>query len=302
MKYVSSFVISWLWPEVVRSWRRDVLWIRRHHLRQLRRRRVGRKTEFWWKSGERHDRAANLHEVEGPVRKTFSTKWRCLIFLVGCFLLYEVSSGDEKGIDFYQRGFLWLWCFQSSSLEVAKKYIIAESSLYSSGDAATFSQKKFDLAAAGKSRWIVFVDIQKRSWFFIAARRNKLIFFVIFEVDWHSQRQRKTFFIGFFFQVSRKLKLFVVVSDQAFSILLMIFLSCPSWRRYCRGLRRLPESLLPPWERLVERYCDQILTIGVGKMLEQRWCFFFFFWLRCCSGAFYILGSAGFLIRMVSNK
>ena len=29
---------------------------------------------------------------------------------------------------------------------------------------------------------------------------------------------------------------------------------------------------------------------------------FFFFRLGCCSGAFYILGSAGFLIRMVSNK
>ncbi len=53
-------------------------------------------------------------------------------------------------------------------------------------------------------------------------------FFVIFKADRHSQRQRKTFFVGFFFQMSRKLKLFVVVSDQAFSILPMIFLSCPS--------------------------------------------------------------------------
>jgi hypothetical protein len=49
-------------------------------------------------------------------------------------------------------------------------------------------------------------------------------FFVIFKADRHSQRQRK----GFFFQMSRKLKLYVVVSDQAFSILPMIFLSCPS--------------------------------------------------------------------------
>ena len=153
MKYVSSFVISWRWPEVVRSWRRDVPWIRRRHLRQLGIRRVGRKTEFWWKSGERHGKAANLHEVEVPVWKTFSTKWRCLIFLVGCFLLDEVSSGDEKGIDFYQRGCLRLWCFQSSVLEVAKKYIIVESSFCGSEDTA-FSQKKFDLPAAGKSRWI----------------------------------------------------------------------------------------------------------------------------------------------------
>jgi hypothetical protein len=41
-------------------------------------------------------------------------------------------------------------------------------------------------------------------------------------------------------------KLFTVVSDQAFSILPMIFLSCPSWRRYCRGLRRLHELFLLP--------------------------------------------------------
>jgi hypothetical protein len=31
----------------------------------------------------------------------FSTKWRCLIFLVGFFR--SLGSGDEKGIDFYQR-------------------------------------------------------------------------------------------------------------------------------------------------------------------------------------------------------
>ncbi len=41
--------------------------------------------------------------------------------------------------------------------------------------------------------------------------------------------------------LSDVLKLFTVVSEQAFSILPMIFLSYPSWRRYCRGLRQLPE-------------------------------------------------------------
>ncbi len=278
MKYVSSSVISWLWPEVVHSWRRDVLWIWRRRLRQLKMCRVSRKKAFWWRFGERHDKAANLQEVEGPDRKTFSTKWRSLIFLVG-FFLSEVRSGDEKGIDFDQRGFLQLWCFHSSSLEVAKKYIIAESNLHSGREkqvdySVASSQKKFDLTAAGKSRLIILSTFKKRSWFFTAARKNKWIFDVIFELDRHSQRQRKTFFMGFFFQMTRELKLLVVVSDQAFSILPMIFLSCPSWRRYCRGLRRLPESLLPPWDGLVERYYDQILTIGEGKMLERRLRFF----------------------------
>jgi len=159
MKYVSSFVISWLWPEVVRSWRRDVLWIRRHHLRQLRRRRVGRKTEFWWKSGERHGKAANLHEV----------------------------------IDFYQRGCLRLWCFQSSVLEVAKKYIVAESGFCGSGNTA-FSQKKFDLPAAGKSRWIDVKEanssqrLGKTSRFFFRCLQKQIGVF-----KW----QRETFFISF---------------------------------------------------------------------------------------------------------
>jgi len=141
MKYVSSFVVSWPWPEVARSWRRDVLWIRRHHLRQPGIHRVGRKMEFWWKSGERHDKAANLHEVEAPSQRTFffSTKWRCLIFLVGFFR--SLGSGDEKGIDFYQRGCLRLWCFQSSVLEVAKKYIIAKSSCFAAVEIRRFLRR-----------------------------------------------------------------------------------------------------------------------------------------------------------------
>ncbi len=89
MKYVSSFVISWLWPEVVRSWRWDVPWIRRRHLRQLGIRRVGRKTEFWWKFGERHDKAASLHEVEAPVRKTFFFNKMAVPYLLsGMFLFF----------------------------------------------------------------------------------------------------------------------------------------------------------------------------------------------------------------------
>jgi hypothetical protein len=46
----------------------------------------------------------------------------------------------------------------------------AKSSLHGSLDAAAFSQKKFDLAAAGKSRWIVVVFFHRHS-------KKKLIFF-----------------------------------------------------------------------------------------------------------------------------
>ncbi len=90
----------------------------------------------------------------------------------------------------------------------------------------------------------LFVDIQKRSWrfFFTAARKNRLIFFVVFKSRSAFSVAKRNILHEFFFQMGRGLKLFIVISDQAFSILPMIFfLSCPSWRRYCRGLRRLPE-------------------------------------------------------------
>jgi hypothetical protein len=154
---------------------------------------------FWWKFVERHDKAANLHEVGGPVRKTFSTKWQSLIFFAGFFFLSEVSSGDEKGIDFfYQRGFLRLWCFHSSPLEVAKKYIIAESSLHSGREkqvdlfSGVFPEEVWSYSSREK-QVDYFVDIQKRSWFFTAARKNKWIFGIIFELSRLSQQQRKTF-------------------------------------------------------------------------------------------------------------
>ncbi len=128
--------------------------------------------------------------------------------------------------------------------------------------------------AVGISRWILWCRFffSKRSWFLQRQRKTSRFwcYLVIFEIDRHSQQQRKTVFVVLFFQRNRKLKLFFVVSDQAFSILPMIFLSCPSWRCYCRGLRRFPGSLFPPWDRLVECYCDQIQTTGVGKMLRRK--------------------------------
>ncbi len=95
-------------------------------------------------------------------------------------------------------------------------------------------------------------------------------------------------------------KLFTVVSDQAFSILPMIFLQLSFLKTLLSRTEAASRTLLP-WEGPEDCYCDQILTIEVEKNAGAE-ATFFFFRLGCCRGASYILGSAGFLIRMVSNK
>ncbi len=162
MKYVSSFVISWLWPEVVCSWRRDVPWIWRRHLCQLGIHRVSRKTEFWWKSGERHGKAANLHEVEAPVRKTFffffSTKMAVPYLLSGMFSFssfffcqskfrrWKKSIFTKEGVFGCDVFNLRFWKLRRSTL--LRKVVSAAVKI------RRFLQKKFDLPAAGKNRWI----------------------------------------------------------------------------------------------------------------------------------------------------
>ncbi len=94
--------------------------------------------------------------------------------------------------------------FQSSVLEVAKKYIIAKSSFCGSGDTA-FSQKKFDLLSSREKQ----VDFSS-----LSPKAGRCF-----------QMAKGSIPYNFFSDVS---KLFTVVSDQAFSILPMIFLSCPS--------------------------------------------------------------------------
>ncbi len=193
----------------------------------------------------------------------------------------------KKGIEFYQRGCLRLWCFQSSVLEVAKKYIIAESSFCGSGDTA-FSQKKFDLPAVGKSRWIFVKEanssqrLGKTSQFFFVIFKSRSAFFQLYE---------------FFFQMCRSCSPSSLIGHSQssrwfFSVVLLEDVIVEDWGGFTNSL---------PREGPGNRYCDQILTIGVEKMLERRWRFFFFR-LGRCSSASYILGSAGFLIRMVSNK
>ena len=94
--------------------------------------------------------------------------------------------------------------FQSSVLEVAKKYIIVGNGFCGSGDTA-FSQKKFDLLS-GREKQVDFFSLSpKADRCFQMANGNILYNFSSLDVP----------------------KLFIVISDQAFSILLMIFLSCP---------------------------------------------------------------------------
>ena len=179
MKYVSSFVISWLWPEVVRSWRRDVLWIRRHHLCQLRRRRVGRKTEFWWRSGERHGKAANLHEVEVPVRKTFFffNKMAEPYLLSGMFLFFFRSRFRrwKKESIFTKEGVFGCDVFNLRFWKLRRSTLLWKVVFCGSGDTA-FSQKKFDLPAVGKSRWIFSQWLRKTSRFFFIIFKGRSTF------------------------------------------------------------------------------------------------------------------------------
>ncbi len=128
------------------------------------------------------------------------------------------------------------------------------------------------------------------------------------EVEDFSQRLGKTGLSGkekhslwvFFSQMRRRLKLFTVVSDQAFSILPMIFsvvlledVIVEDWG----GFQKSSPSLGRTRGLLLWPNFNHGSRENAGTEVT-----FFFFRLGCCSGAFYILGSAGFLIRMVSNK
>jgi len=73
-----------------------------------------------------------------------------------------------------------------------------------SGDTA-FSQKKFDLLS-GREKQVDFSSLSPKAGRCFQMAKGNILY-------------------NFFFDVP---KLFIVVSDQAFSILLMIFLSCPS--------------------------------------------------------------------------
>ncbi len=206
-------------------------------------------------------------------------------YLLSGIFLSEVSSGDEKGINFDQRGFPQLWCFHSSFPEAAKKYIIVEGSLHSSRK----TQVDCLVCFFSKRNWSS-QRLRKTSWF------------------WHCLRNRSAFatakknsFHGLFLPDESKIK---VVRRRLWSGIL----NPPDDFSQLSFLKTLlsrtemvfPKSLLPPWDRLVERYCDQIQTNRVGKMLKRRWRFSSSGW--DVAAAPYILGSAGFLIRMVSNK
>ena len=216
---------------------------------------------------------------------SFSTKWRCLIFLVGFFRSF--GSGDEKGIDFYQRGCLRLWCFQSSVLEVAKKYIIAKSSFLRQWRYGVFSEEVWSSSGRKKQ-----VD------FFTAVRKNKSIFLLSSKADRRFRNGREKHHYEFFFQMCRSCSPSSLIrhsqsSRWFFSVVLLEDVIVEDWGGFMNSsffLGRTREPLLWPnsnhWSRE-----------NAGAEAA-----FFFFRLGCCSGAFYILGSAGFFIRMVSNK
>jgi hypothetical protein len=69
----------------------------------------------------------------------------------------------KKESIFTKEGFFGCDVFQSSVLEVAKKYIIAESIFCGSGDTVAFSRRSLIFQRQEKAGGSFFVDIQKRS-------------------------------------------------------------------------------------------------------------------------------------------
>jgi len=63
---------------------------------------------------------------------------------------------------------------------------------------------------------------------FHSSKEKQIDYWWCLQENWLLQRQRKTVFMGIFFQMNQKLKLFFIVFNRTFSILPMIFLSCPS--------------------------------------------------------------------------
>ncbi len=77
-------------------------------------------------------------------------------------------------------------------------------------------------------RSLIFQRQEKASGFFTAVRKNKSIFFVVFKSRSAFSKKNGKERHHYEFSLPDVSKLFTVVSDQAFSILPMIFLSCPS--------------------------------------------------------------------------
>ena len=172
---------------------------------------------------------------------SFSTKWRCLIFLVGFFR--SLGSGDEKGIDFYQRGCLRLWCFQSSVLEVAKKYIIAGSSCLRQWRYGVFSEEVW--SSSGRKKQVDFSSLfPKAGRRFQMANGN-----ILYNSSWCAE------------VVHRRLWSGILNPPDDFSVVLIEDVIVEDWGGFTNSF---------PREGPGNRYCDWILTIGEGKMLERR--------------------------------
>ena len=93
-------------------------------------------------------------------------------------------------------------------------------------------------------RGFIFQRQEKAGGFFTAVRKNKSIFFSLSsKADGRFQNGREKHHYEFFFQMCRSCSPSSLIRHSQSS---RWFLSCPSWRRYCRGLRRLHELFLLP--------------------------------------------------------
>jgi hypothetical protein len=92
------------------------------------------------------------------------------------------------------------------------------------------------------------------------------------KADRHSQWQRETFFMSFFSDASKV----EVVHRHLWSGILNPpddFSQLSFLKTLLSRTEAASRTLLLPWERPEDCYCDQILTIEVEKMLERRWRF-----------------------------
>ena len=145
-------------------------------------------------------------------------------------------------------------------------------------------------------RSLIFQRQEKAGGFFTAVRKNKSIF-VSSKADRRFQNGREKHHYEFFFQMCRSCSPSSLIrhsqsSRWFFSVVLLEDVIVEDWGGFTNSL---------PREGPGNRYCDQILTVGEEKMLERRRRSSSSGW-DVAAALFYILGSAGFLIRMVSNK
>ncbi len=158
---------------------------------------------------------------------------------------------------------LWFWKLRRSTL--LRKVFSAAVEIR-----RRFLRRSFDLSAAGKSRWIVVVAFKKEVNFSQRLGKTGL------------QWQRETFLMSFSSRcvevVHRRLWSGILNPPDDFPQLSFL-------KTLLSGTETASRTLLLPWERPEDCYCDQNFNHRSRENAGTE-VTFFFFRLGCCSGAF----------------